>query len=576
MPVLSIHPDEEGEALEAVLNNAEQVESAPVMKVTNCLVADPHKLLQCIVRCTGLRELHCASTGITFKEIVQIVLPNLKYLNHLEFTLEKRQSHDDMTLISSTIQHSDTMSASMLRLYVEVVGKRRTELIRELVKKMPKLVEVHVHFLRGTLSKAVFWMERIWLENSGMHSFTVTSEVPPEEQREPPADRPSGYERFRKYANVCGNLLLRRNPPTRNCFRLRDLAVRAEPLRPAEPMTVVVNVDESTHEQMGQAGVNNRWDNVHGLCLVLVGRDAASEEFARAGATLQSSLVTFFGNFRSMLTGLKSLKELNVSSFHFGDDLDFTQVLSEAGLTTLTGLSVTPCGIWHEGAIGRLANTCTQLDDLDVRMYTYRKCPRCEQPLELTTEAVSQLNFKGRLTFVNVFQFSSLNFLRHCQISELRMYGICRDPPTRVRTMIHNLRHNELLHCLVLNSSGVLFTDDLMQSLAELKSLRLLCLKSPVPDDIVIVTNFIKALALMSSLLKVIHVHFTENVQAQPQRYTWVRKHESPQQLLLGDAELQDDPEPGRLFTNRPCVVCSVQTFIGLMKPHYKGARTTL
>ncbi|KAH6931573.1 hypothetical protein HPB50_025462 [Hyalomma asiaticum] len=575
MPDVDLRPGQEATVLEQKLDGAKP----PVGKLTltNCVVADPDDLLRCVMRCTELRMLYCLSSGIRLKHLVDYVLPALKNLSHLEFTLDKREDVEELSTTSHNIRTCDTLSESINYLYVEVAGSSRTELVTEMISRLPNVFELHVHILRGKLSDLVSIIEGAWRESAHILCLKITSEVPPEVQREPRDDVPSDGPRFGDYANVCGNLLLRRDPPTRNCFRLRDLAVRTDRLHPIEPVIVVVNIDETTpiHVQMGDAGTKNEWYDVHSLSLVLVGPDGPFlQEVARAGESFHSGLVSFLDQFRSKSTAISSLKELNVSSFHFREDLDFTEVLSEAGLTALTALSVTPCGISHPGALQRLAATCTQLEDLDIRIYTnYRKCFRCWQPLSLCPVAASQLSLnRGRLTFSNVMDIYSLHFLSVCQISELRMSGMCSDPRKRVKDVIAAVRQNESLRSLVLNFFGIVFDQDFTESLAMLLALRFLCLQTPMPHDIFTVRSFMETVTTSSPMLEVMHVHFTHNETGSTQRYTWVRKAESVEELR--SAEAPPGPVQGDLFTDRPCVICSTQTYIGLVKPHNRGART--
>ncbi|KAH6931575.1 hypothetical protein HPB50_025464 [Hyalomma asiaticum] len=396
MPPLTLRPNEEAKVLEEKLNRDEAAENARELTLNNCVFADPDDLLRCVIRCAKLEALLCVSSGIVLAHVIDQILPKLDHLRNLEFTLDKREERHDLEWIRQKIRISNAFG--LKRLYVEVTGFARTQALAEMVAKLPSLTELHVHMLHGSLSDLLFMMEGIWSANLAIQCFKITSEVPPREQAEPRVATSSDATSFSDYANVCGNLLLRRAPPTRNCFRLRDLAVRTEPLHPTEPVIVVINNDEVTQAQMHEAGKRSRWQDVHCLTLVLVGTGTLSlDEIARADAIFHSGLLTFFENFKNERTGLRSLRELNMSSFHFKDELDFTEVLSGAGLTALTALSVTPCGIWHQGALGRLANTCTQLDDLDVRIYTnYRRCLRCWQPLVLCQEPASPLRLEPR------------------------------------------------------------------------------------------------------------------------------------------------------------------------------------
>ncbi|KAH7946417.1 hypothetical protein HPB49_024604 [Dermacentor silvarum] len=579
---IRLGPYEEATVLQEQLDTFDRIEIVHELELTNCVVADPDDLCRCIIRCTQLRKLCCLSCGIRASDLVRFILPKLAHLSHLECTLDESADNDEAWRVRDAVQHSVGFARTLHHLYIEVADLLRFRVLTDIMKICPSVIDLHVHILRGELSAAVARMESLWCHIRRTECYKITSEVPPRVQREPYTERPLEDLHFRDCANVCGNLLFRRHPPYRNCTRLRDLAVCTEPLHPTDPVIVVINNDDTTPVQMQirDAGLRNRWCDVRSLCLVLVGEDVPHMEFARAGGDFHSGLVTFFGYFKSGPGGINHLKELNMSSFHFEDETDFTQVLSEAGLTTLTALCVTPCGIWHEGALERLATTCIELDDLDVRAYNdSRMCLRCWQPLDLSPAAAIQLSLnRGRLTFCNVVDFASLDFLRYCpRISELRMAGMCRDPMTRIKILADKLDQNVLLRCLVLSFDGMLFDEDMCESLEKLECLRFLCLQTAIRHDISAVRSFIERVTSDHPLtLEIVHLHFTDNEMGYPQRYTWVRGPESVEQLRLGDEAPSPDPQEqqGRVFTDRPCVICSTAAFIGLVKPHNRGSRT--
>ncbi|KAL1482240.1 hypothetical protein MTO96_050346 [Rhipicephalus appendiculatus] len=66
-------------------------------------------------------------------------------------------------------------------------------------------------------------------------------------------------------------------------------------------------------------------------------------------------------------SNLSNVVELNINSFHFGPDLDFTEVLQDWSLENLLALSVSPCSLRRPSSLRRLAQICPNLADLDVR-----------------------------------------------------------------------------------------------------------------------------------------------------------------------------------------------------------------
>ncbi|KAL3195755.1 hypothetical protein MRX96_045496 [Rhipicephalus microplus] len=575
---LRLNPFEEVAVLEQRLNAAGCPENVHELELTNGVVADPDDLCRCIIRCTELRKLYCVSSGIRLKSLIINVLPKLPHLSHLELTLDECVNIEEALSMLSAIPATETISGSLRQLYVEVSGMLRIRVLGAMLEKLPNLAELHVHNLRELLSLAVREIESLWIQAPTLQRLRMTSETPTEAQEEPVADRLLEDPDLRNWAMVCGNLLLRRDPPTRNCVRVRDLAIRTEPLHPTEPVIIVINNDEGipTASQIREAGTQNDWRDVRGLTLALVRSGDAAEEVARANAEIESGLLSFLRHFTGSSGGIGHLKELNLSSFHFADMVDFTRVLSDARLTTLTALSVTPCAIWYPGALRRLATTCHELDDLDIRVYSdYRRCSRCWQPLALSAASGSHLT-RGRLTFYNMTGFASLDFLSTSRISELRMSDKCDDAMVRLTTLFQKLRQNTLLRCLVVSFPHIRYNHEMYQDLPMLQDLCFLSLETSTAHDEVTVRDFIEWVASHSNALEVIHVHFPHHLTGMTERFTWVRSVETSKQSDSGDDANPPDPATGRVFTDRPCVICSTQTFIGLIKPHNRGARTQM
>ncbi|KAL1480211.1 hypothetical protein MTO96_051230 [Rhipicephalus appendiculatus] len=265
---------------------------------------------------------------------------------------------------------------------------------------------------------------------------------------------------------------------------------------------------------------------------------SSNAHYPCADVAYHDGLVDFLRHFRNNNESeqYEHLAELNANSFHCGAGLDMTEVLLEAGLTSLTALSLSPCGLRR-----------------------------------LDAAELSVGRNGGRLTFVAVPRFRSLDFLSHCNVRELRMGG---RNLLKSKQLGDVLVLNERLRCLILGYDDMEFDASLYKNLEKLRNLRLLCLRSRAYHDTLDVKGYIQSLGSSMEHLKVLHVHYTGRNHSF-QRLTWVRRAETVLELRC---ELDDVlVEPflcGRVLSDSPCVVCTMQTFIGLVKPKYRDVHT--
>ncbi|KAL3197292.1 hypothetical protein MRX96_014758 [Rhipicephalus microplus] len=59
---------------------------------------------------------------------------------------------------------------------------------------------------------------------------------------------------------------------------------------------------------------------------------------------------------------------LDLSSFHFGPDIDVTQLLQDGSQKKLRSFSASPCGLHRSSALRRLAQSCPDFQALVVRI----------------------------------------------------------------------------------------------------------------------------------------------------------------------------------------------------------------
>ncbi|KAL1433208.1 hypothetical protein MTO96_012793 [Rhipicephalus appendiculatus] len=227
-----------------------------------------------------------------------------------------------------------------------------------------------------------------------------------------PASVPFPYEsnppsRFSSRAAICANVRHKLSDGAWSCVRLRDLAdpsgrVRVLPLDPGvvaecgpdditecfrfagttdqvrtlQLQLVVVAVDSNLmRESFRLASSQNVLANVHQLCLLLLPSEPSIVFYPTAGSAHRDVL-----QFLSVV--LEHIVELNLSSFHFGPDLDLMELLQENTLNSLQALSAPPCGFSSQYyALSRLPTSCPNLRDLDVRIGRRGGHFQCAAPL---------------------------------------------------------------------------------------------------------------------------------------------------------------------------------------------------
>ncbi|XP_065303625.1 uncharacterized protein [Dermacentor albipictus] len=542
------------------------------LQLRNCVVANPSRLCTLISSFTELRCLRCVASLLKPYDVRILLLPALKKLETLEFTIDERLSPLQARSIRNLARcNFAPQFPSLQSIYVEVAGSDNIDIVSDLMLHFPNLNDLHVHFLRGQFGDASDKCRRLWESHQSLRRFTFTSEVP-----STACQFAYPHMNSADCGVLCGNVLCTRDPHTTgNCWLMRDLCERKQAL-PNHQTLVVVRPSSTATEQMRQAGVTNEWTSVKSLCLVLLGM-FNNLQYPCASGAYHDALVYFLQQFRS-INGhgeYEHMTELNVNSFHCADNLDMTAVLQDAGLTSLTALSASPCGIRRQGALGRLALACPSLNDLDVRVYAdVASCERCREGLDVDADDAAELAVShngGRLTFIGVPRFGSLDFLSRCNVRELRLGATDCDPPEGLGEL---LGFNERLRCLVLSYDGVHLDLNLYKNLKGLRNLRLLSVLSTACYDNIYPRAYMQSVGSFMERLKVFHVHFTDT-KGNTERLTWVRRAPTVVEQVYRLGPLLIAPVFfGRVLTGAPCVVCTTQTFIGLVKPKYRGVHT--
>ncbi|XP_065291951.1 uncharacterized protein [Dermacentor albipictus] len=563
---LRLLANQEAQALTPLLDDDDASLAVLQMDITSCIFAKPDELLGCIRRCTELRSLHCVGCPLKACDLLSLLLHQLRKLERLHFSLVAQHDVDkDVANVRNIAQEAQGVTASSIRsMYVEVRDSSNCMLLKTLLSSCPNLSELHVHFVNGDFSYALLHCVEVQETLSQLSNVTFSSEVPASLHMGVP-----DALNLRSCMQICANVNYRKSASdTYNCARLVDLAfARASGDLPSQLVVVAVHKDDLLAERIRMASRARSWTTVRQLCLVLVPPEPIHADYPTVGAKYHACLHEFF------VATVSHVVELNVNSFHFGVGLDLTQLIRNAEMNSLRALSVPPCGLSHPSALRRLASKCPRLEELDVRLYRRGRlfsCSVCEGQFSLSASDVALLNadvpytrrWLCRLTLSDLPSLASLRFLERCKVAELRLVN-CPETLREEYAMLGQfLADNNHLRYLLLQQPWLPFGEkSFLPNLYHLRGLHYLCLLTEASVSDEKATFFLNCLDCLLPRLKVAHVHYRRPANGAQQRVTWMRTASKGGR--------------GVVLHDRPCVLCSTVTFIGLAKPqrhHFSAA----
>ncbi|KAH7944416.1 uncharacterized protein LOC119399974 [Rhipicephalus sanguineus] len=545
------------------------------LDLTNCIRLEASKLTSLIAECSCLTSLRCLGCRFEPTEIITL-LWRLRHLAEVEFSLMlKRDVESELRRIGDAAAQygGDSKAYGLRRMYVEV-GDDHISFLPALLHHCPYLRNLHVHFSCGNLLNALRQChDAVLADDVSVETFTFTSEVLAPVQRQPrvPFDLTS-------CATVCANVRYTKSTGSFSCVRLFDLVedkIRGRPPRILPVQVILVAVENAqegiTEDSILVANHGHNWVHVRQLCLLLVPPEPACVPHPTAGVTYREILRFFFS------TALRHIVELNVSSFHFGPDLDFGDLLQDGSLACLHSLSASLCGLRRPSVLRRLAQSCPEFKDLDVRILEgcrdgVVRCDGCvaefrHDTAEARDDAWRPLFGNGlrRLNLTDVHDTAWLSwFIESCCPTATVM--LC-DSPSKpdYATLTQALVNKSVPATLILRHDDLQLDDtSVLDHLRKIVSLQYLNLSSAVclPEDDVV--QSVRALHACLPRLLCLHVHYRESPDASDKRVTWMRapSHEVHQDVLILN---------GACFQS-----CSTATFIGLAKPLYHDVQPML
>ncbi|KAL3180356.1 hypothetical protein MRX96_008923 [Rhipicephalus microplus] len=575
--IVRMHASETVDSLVRYLHRGDGPMAVSELDLTNCIRLNSKQLLPLIAECSCLQFLRCLGCSFEATDIL-VLMWQLRFLVEVEVSLnsEKDTELQLRDIVHAAAQYgNDPKAYGLRRMYVEVAGDHNINLLATLLRYCPYLHSLHVHLLWGTLCNVLLPCHNaVFANDVCVETFTFTSELSEYVKRDPrtPSD-------LMGCANVCANVSYTKSTDSFSCVRLCDLAagnaIWGQPpqILPEKVILTAVECAEEgiTKELIRLAGLECNWGHVRQLCLLLLSPDPSSVFHPTAGGTYRDNLSNFFSAV------LKYIVELNVISFHFGEGLDIGELLQHGSLQHLQSLAASLCGVRRPSALRRLAQSCPEFKDLDVRIEGRGssgvvKCASCMTRFSHDTggtrdEGWSPLFRSGlhRLTLTGVHDIEWLSwFIESCSpTATVRLFNSSSRP--HCFSLTQALINRSVPKSLVIHHDHLQFGDmSLLDGLRSIDSLRYMYLtsKTPTPEDAVL--KFVRALQARLPRLLCVHIHYLERPDDTDKRMTWMRAPapESNQDYLVLDG---------------PCFLsCSRATFIGLAKPLYHDVQPNL
>ncbi|KAH7971125.1 hypothetical protein HPB49_019128 [Dermacentor silvarum] len=533
------------------LNIEEAKDNLQELNISNCIVANPDDLLWYISGMQTLQTLRSVACPLNASFLLDSLLRSLETVIHLEFSLVDNKEDAEEQLIK--IRHIEHMAnehrnreTKLRKVFVEVAGEENMQVLSAFLMYCPHVTDLHIHMLH--IARADVDVATCMRIVEGMHSlevFTLTCEALLPTQPEP--NRPLDLQYC---AGIHGNVVFRKRQNGLNYALLRDLSRSSIAVLPGEPTVMVAFDTPDLEGRLHDAGSWHDWSDLRSLCIVLFSQRPDDTVYPAVGAAYDGVLRDFFGRF-------SSLSELNVSSFHFGDGIDFTELLSTPALQRLRAA----------GAVRRLAISISDIEDLDIRLNVggrHQSCHSCNQQLVIETADTSVFSVstgQGRLTFCNVPNLASLSFLGSCQVPHLRFIDIddnpCFDYNSLAKAICTNL--NDSLRSLVvkIGSLNFLHPSFTVRVPCAARYFWSACAYCPTRGcSRRFAESVIKSLAVKLGSISYLHMHYVDEAGREA-RLTWIR-------LLDGIA---GQSHRGEVMAGKPCIMCSTQTFIALAKP---------
>ncbi|XP_077545397.1 uncharacterized protein LOC144158401 [Haemaphysalis longicornis] len=559
-------PNHDASALRRLLSGG-RAEHVRKLCLTNCVVARPVDLMNCLASCKRLTELDCVGCHLDVEALFLVVARWLHSLERLAWSLyyDERLRNLFRRTRNGSLEFGARPGVS--HIYVEIAsGAEPTyRFLAFLLRHCPNLRHLHVHTLRAAHAASVPQCAAL-AAATRLRTFAYTTDEGVTQMCRNftgVSERAAG---FVDDASVCGNVSLRGPQRRSSCARLGELAPGSNQLAGLRQAVFVVDDTDDCYRRLRQAALDFSWERLRALTLVSWPLGAARRPL---GSQQQQAAVHLQCFFATCL----NLTELNLNAFHFPENVGFAQM--SAAVVHLRALSVTPCGLaGSPSSLSVLAKSCRKLEELDVRANRIglltSPCAVCASgEFQVSKDAIGILHWRTalrRFTLSCISGLRSLDFLGASRVTDLRLCSVDSLHDGGYEGLAGLLRHNPRLGSLTVEHKE-LPLDDLVIwcELVKVKSLRYLCLLSEVKTRLETVESLARYFLPGWAAMHALHVHF-RHFNSCPlgralERVTWIPHGRR-------DSEGR---RPVLTLTDKPCVMCCTSTFIGLAKPRNRS-----
>ncbi|XP_077544719.1 uncharacterized protein LOC144157872 [Haemaphysalis longicornis] len=488
-------------------------------------------------------------------------MERLPHLQRIDWSFFGENFSDDMFRVMA--RYNESTIPQLRSTYVEVAcqGSDNHALLSFLLKRCIVLQKLHLHALYGDFTEATALCV-------GAATFTVFSD--PILIYSTELDAVRGQQRFftsflrlRQVPSICwagsivwGNIIfLRAHTACASSSHTHAVPTRFK------QVVVALSNEEGVQHTLWQAAIYMTWTHIEALTLALLAI-AESDTPTGAGFDFRVPLIKFI---RSFLV----LTELNLNSFHFSDGVDCCSILAAVPMR-LRAVSLSPCGINRRYSFTNLAKVSAKLEELDVRMNSDNvssNCASCSQPFRVREDdaaILQQGSTLRRFTICGVLKVYSLDFIASLRPSEIRLSFTPWLTIVETRSISHLLSCNDNLRSLVLRDDSLYRgLEFYQQNLDALSHLNHLSLDVSVPSGIDKVQLFFNHMTARLPVLETLHLHYVSS-DTILRTLTWLRQPD-----WYGEAIQEGRHPAGALLADRPCIGCSMATFIGLAKPRH-------
>ncbi|KAH7971878.1 hypothetical protein HPB52_003643 [Rhipicephalus sanguineus] len=578
--------------------NVPAVSCVQELHFTNCLTLPSSCILECADSCLNLRELHCVNCPVDPAELFEYLCLRLTCLEKLEWSLYDKVCRDVLAIVGYMHYFWKLQRPMVSKVYVEVQVTRGSVIVlNNFLTLCPELLHLHVQAVRPEHYGAPSGVSYPRNATPEIQALLLVSELIPKletftyscELRPFPTFLLSQPERrggprlpFRPEDLIMGNIAALVKPARSfNVFTLADVVERRAILRGVEQAIVASEADPRISGLFSDATATpESWKDVARLTLALTARREAPfplPPVAQRGYV--EPLRRFFETCVSRMT------ELNLTAFHFAIDVDGCGLVAST-LPKLRALAFAPCGVNRANSLESLARGCALLEHLDVRSSRagdlIATCEACQLPLRFTEPSFGLLQRKTRLRRLSIDETartSNLTFLVACRVQELRLSldNLCDEELAQCPTELGQLLSaNPLLSSLTLVARKVMLSTSLARTLAQVQSLRHLCVLTTASHGCSAAKDFFWVLEARLPRLLLAHAHYVCACNA-VKRSSWIRQWRRPEcDSARRDFSRWRWPNvtstrtaQGVYLDDGPCIgrLCCVDTFIGLVRP---------